>query len=118
MKTAFVIVSFVLLLVLTKLSMSLAKEAEHSKSAVWKYSQFLKDAAAANCLKKESLIQAAINKNWEYEINPIGIFHSDRFDGYDTALRVLVDPPIPFLLTANKGQGEMFYFDENGCWVR
>ncbi|MEP0990732.1 hypothetical protein [Tateyamaria sp.] len=118
MKTTLLFVSFVVVLGLAAVSMRLAKEAEHSKNAVWKYTQFLSDAAGANCLRKEALIQAAIIKTWEYEVDPIRIFPSDRVDGFETSLRVLIDPPLPFLLTANKGQGETFYFDKNGCWMR
>ncbi|MEP1327710.1 hypothetical protein [Pseudophaeobacter sp.] len=98
--------------------MTLARKSENSKNAVWRYYQFLRDAAAANCLKKYALIQAAINKAWEYEVNPKMKFPIDRTDGHDTSLRGLVDPSLPFLLTASKGLGETFYFDKDGFWMR
>lgn len=86
-----------------------------SQDSVWSYARFLNEAAKQNCLRREHLIFAAIKRGWVIDEDPITLRRAQIPNGTTSSLLIVVDPPLPFLLTANKEIGEIFFFNDQGC---
>lgn len=75
------------------------------------YGQFFRDAATSGCVTRTAILDAAIDRGWEYENDRQPPFRSVSPDDWSIAVRVFTVPQLNF----SKEPGVMFFFDENDC---
>ncbi len=113
MKKAMIVVSFLILLGLLAYQTLIAWDVRNVRDSGRSFGYFMRDAAARNCLTKETLIQLAVERNWDYEDARQPVYRSFAPDEYAETLRVFMEPQLNFV----KEPGVRFFFDSNGCLI-